>query len=353
MNREPVKLALLVAASLLVSAALGLAIWSGYAAWRKPGLRGRELNRAAWEASFTERGLAVPPAGPREGYWGRRLGAKLPDPRTGWREREVSLPGLLEIDADGFQHDTSGAAGAARIVVFGGSVAFGAYASSINTTWFHALRLELERAGTPADIVVVAAGAWKSVQELRALRAHGSGLRPDLVVFLDGLNDLTNGATARALFGERVPTRDGSEWTVFYHSHDYDERVALYLDNVARAAREGRRLGGDVLVVLQPSLVERARLSPLEEHLLARSLEPHASAKALRDSYEAMRRGLRGRAAAGALHFQDASKLFDAERATTFSDLWHFSDAGHALLARAMAREIEPILRARARASGS
>jgi hypothetical protein len=163
-------------------------------------------------------------------------------------------------------------------------------------------------------------------------------------VFLDGLNDLTNGATSRTLFGQRTATGDGSEWTPQYHAHDYEQRVADYLTIIGGAAELSARLGARMLVVLQPSLAERAHRTRTEERLLDGALIPHTSAEALTRSYEAMREGLRARAASGALRFLDCSRIFDQERATTFSDLWHFSDIGHEILGQAMAREIAPML---------
>lgn len=46
---------------LCVPALAGLGLWRGYLAFRP--LSGEELNRAAWEATFRERGLPVPPHG--------------------------------------------------------------------------------------------------------------------------------------------------------------------------------------------------------------------------------------------------------------------------------------------------
>jgi hypothetical protein len=100
-----------------------------------------------------------------------------------------------------------------------------------------------------------------------------------------------------------------------------------------------------VLVVLQPSLAERARPTAIEAELLERSLVPHESAAALQRSYQAMRDGLGALERSGLLVFLDCSRAFDGERATTFTDLWHFSDFGHRLLGTAMAAEIAPILR--------
>jgi hypothetical protein len=309
--------------------------------------RGQDLNRAAWELSYTERGLGVPPQGPREGYWGSRLKGKTPDPQLAWREAAIQVPDLLDIDADGLQHYRGGKADAPRVLVLGGSVAFGAYASEISKTYFHVLGEQLARSGTPADITVMASGAWKSIQDLTALERHGPRLKPDVVVFLNGLNDLSNGATWEALYGQPTETHDGSEWTVLYHAGDYELRAADYLRNMRDAADLCSQWQAELLIVLQPSLAERGSLTRIEEQLLAGSLRSADAAQAYRTSYQSIRLGLRDLGRRPRCHVLDASRLFDAEPATTFTDLWHFADPGHEILGRAMARQIGAILRSR------
>ena len=55
-----------------------------------------------------------------------------------------------------------------------------------------------------------ASGAWKSSQELKAFLLYSQNYKPNLVIFLNGLNDLTNGATSKALFGEKTQTTAGA-----------------------------------------------------------------------------------------------------------------------------------------------
>jgi len=83
---------------------------------------GEPLNRMAWEANFTERGLLVPPGGPRDGYWGARMPPQVKDPDIGWFEAEAPLPGLVEEDAAGLQR--MGPPDVPRhLLILGGSVA--------------------------------------------------------------------------------------------------------------------------------------------------------------------------------------------------------------------------------------
>ncbi len=335
------KIALAVATTALFGGG-GLLVLSHLRAGREAGM---DLNARAWSASYRERGATPPEQGPREGYWGARLGAKIGDPWLGWREPEKHLPGLLEIDAAGRQSWRSAGERRTRIAIVGGSVAFGAYASSIDATYYAVLGRSLERDGHPAEITVLAAGAWKSIQELNAITLYLREEQPDWVILLDGLNDLTNGATADSLYGQRVETADGSPWNELYHAHDYEARVTSYLQHVEQVVARAEQNGARILVVLQPSLAERASLTALEAELLRGSLLPHTSAAALTGSYAAIRDGLEElEERREGVRFLDASRLFDDMPETTFADLWHFSDFGHRRLGEAISKKLAPLI---------
>lgn len=337
---------------LLVGGLLALGAWvtAALLVWRivDPPSSGQALNQEAWQASFLERGEPVPATGPREGPWGSRLAAAVADPATAWRLAPQVEPGLLDIDARGWQHWCPGSPPTRALALVGGSVAFGAYASSIDATYFAVLGRALEARGQPTAVRVISAGAWKSSQELAALERDLGSLDIDLVVLLDGLNDLTAGASAQTLHGEQVETEDGSSWRVLYHRHDYSERIAAYLANVERSARVAADDGVPLLVALQPALFERVPRTPLERRLLTDSLMPHASLEVLQTSYAALRGGL---AAVVARHpnasYYDASRVFGGEASTVFADLWHFADAGHRILGEALAKELAPLLATR------
>jgi lysophospholipase L1-like esterase len=308
--------------------------------------RGKNLNKTAWEASYTERKQPVPESGPREGYWGSRVGIGEPDTLLVWRDSEVHISGLIEVGRDGLQRYQSAVQGKRkrRIVILGASTASGAYASSIRTTYFNIIGKRLEELGMPSDIDVFAAGAWKSSQEIKALERYLQSARPDVVVFLDGLNDMTNGATSRLLFGEPYKTANGVAVDSLYHSHDYAQRAADYLQNMALARELTAARNIDMLVVLQPSLNERTRRTPIEDKLLAASLVPHASSQALTTSYDAIRNSLTLLSKVKNAPFFDCSKVFDAEKETVFADIWHFSDFGHQILGKVVADKIAGIL---------
>jgi len=301
-----------------IPAAGVMSLWLAHRRLVKPS--GEKLNRMAWEATFRERGLPVPPGGPRDGYWGARMPAQTRDAELGWREAEAHLPGLVEEDAAGMQRmDRPDAR--RHLLILGGSVAWGAYASSIETTYFARLARGLAERGWPVRITVLAAGAWTSEHELKALRLRGLALAPDAVLILDGLNDFTQGT--------------GTE----------DERVEGYLTRMREARDLARAQGIGVVFALQPMLLHKTH-SALEERILELSLDATAEAR-LRRGYARIGAGLRELAQQEGTAFIDCSGVFDAERATTFTDLWHFPDPGHALLADRLAPALLPMLASR------
>lgn len=282
---------------------------------------GKKLNRAAWEASFEERRLPVP-SGPRDGFWGGKMPPWVRHPELGWHEAEAHLPGLVEEDANGMQRvRVEGAE--AHVLILGGSVAWGAYASRIEETYFAHLARLLGEAGLPANVTVLAAGAWTSENELKALRFHGPGLRADVVVFLDGLNDLTQGP-------ERAE----------------HERVRRYLAHLHEGRDVAQTQGATVLIALQPTLTDKRRKTAYEKRILELMGDKVAMVPS---AYEYMRVGLRGLEDDRGTRFADCSDAFSRERATTFTDIWHFADPGHRLLGRCLADGLVPMLHARSR----
>jgi hypothetical protein len=303
--------------SLPVAAAFGLLLF-----WRSLNLdlpSGKKLNRAAWEASFLERDLPAPPGGPRDGYWGSRMPPWTRDPEIGWHESEVHLPGLVDQDALGVQRlEVEGARW--HLLIVGGSVAWGAYASSIEHTYFAELARRLAGAGHPVRVSVLAAGAWTSDNELRAFRSRGRALRADVVLFLDGLNDLTQGKGA-------------SE----------DERVRRYLDHLHEARDLAQTAGAVPVIALQPTLVLKRRRTRIEERILELMAD---KAALVPTAYPRMLTGLRGLVASGpGTRIVDCSSALSGETATTFTDIWHFADPGHHLLAECLEAGLEPVLR--------
>ena len=206
----------------------------------------------------------------------------------------------------------------ASVLILGASVAWGAYASTLAETYFAHLADELRRAGTPVDVTVVAAGARTSDNKLKALRLHAPGLRPDDVVFLDGLDDLTEAPEA-------------SENT----------RVLRYLDHLHEGRDVAETLGARVLIALQPVLLGKRHKTRIERRILQLMSKDVAFVPT---AFPRMRVGVRG-LEDERTRFVDCSDAFSGEAATTFTDIWHFADPGHRLLSRCLAEGLVPMVR--------
>jgi len=308
------------------------------------GQAGRDVNRAAWIASYEERGLEVPD-GPRDGFWQDKIPKRVPNADLGWQETAVDLPGQITIDENGWQYYRSRGTARHKLLILGGSVAFGAYASSEEQAYFTRLGRILDAdPRTASDIVVFASIAWKSTQELSAFVTRTQEVDPDWLILINGLNDLTNGANAKALYSQRTETLDGSRWTLDYHELDYLARASEYATNIAKMLTVAEQRDIEMMVVLQPALSERRAMTLIEADLFRRVEERYGSRGHLREAHQAVRRGLEIIRSQSDVQILDASRLFDDEPQTTFTDMWHFADPGHALLADAIAARLIPLL---------
>lgn len=300
----------------------------GYYLYQKfmPTRGGVKLNQAAWEASYLEYGNEIPQMGPREGYWGARINPEVPNLLMHHHERKVHFPGLVETDEWGIQHYSSGKSDELRILIVGGSVAFGAYASDISHTYFARLAETFNSKGYPVDITVLAAGGWTSFNELAALRFHGPRLRPQVVIFVNGLNDLTQ------------------------INRESSFPIKGYIENMQAARSFVKKIGASQVVVLQPLLAGKTFKSKLESEILLYGVNP-ADRKAnfdwvaqYRNFYDDMKSELKQKATEDQFLFIDCSAAFNSENKTVFSDFWHFSDKGHQMLSNCIEREMTPLV---------
>jgi len=279
---------------------------------------GVALHRQAWAAGFEERGLDVPD-GPGDGWWSTGLPEQVPDLATGRRMAAVDLGPKAVVDGRGMRHAASpGAAPRARVLVLGASVAFGVAASLEARTYFAELARRLGERGHPVVVDVLSAGGWTSREELAALRDRGLVPRPDLVVVVDGLNDVLLGRPGEG-----------------------PARVQAYLER-ARAMRDAAvAAGARVVFARQPCFLGKRR-SPLEARIAA--VTPELGT--LEREWPNVAAGLAALAAEApaTTTFADTSGCFDGEEPTTFCDVWHFPDPGQALLAEALAGAVAPLL---------
>ena len=274
---------------------------------------GASFQVCAWREAFFARHLAPMPDDAREGL--------SRQPRVAWQwtwgfydKATSDVSSALWVYPDGTQHRVAGYA--RRVLVLGGSVASGWFASDESTTWWALLADDLD-----AEVLNGAYPSARAWDEVRQYDRLAAGFRPDLVLDMNGLNDL--------LF-ERDAEQFGTKQNVRVLDQEQQDAVSARYLAAMRALHE--RAGDRLVVVLQPSVWGKAR-SATEDVILLPHLHPwHTTEAELSATYDAMEAGLRAdgirvlRPRFGSLH--------------TFTDLWHFADPGHAELAGQLARDL-------------
>jgi lysophospholipase L1-like esterase len=281
-------------------------------------LKGKGMNGGAWRASYYERHLPVPAWGPREGYWGDLMPKLAQDTHVGWIDQNIHMPDHVEVDEHGFQWVPDAPHRGPRILILGGSVAWGTYSSNIRRAYFSQMAYHLSHEGHPVEVVVLAAGAWQSTNELNALRYRGLALHPDYVLFLDGMNDLT-------VEGPRP----------------LPERLHTYFETMRQARDLALAHHVHVIFAPQPFLPAKPVKTGMERIILDNA---YPEWETLIDYYNRLRLGVRAMAIPGKADVIDCAGAFNPYRRTVFSDLWHFSDIGNARLGEYLAHRLEPIL---------
>jgi lysophospholipase L1-like esterase len=277
---------------------------------------GYKLREAAWEASFIERHLKVPPGGPREGLRGEGVTPlKCAVSDCNFRK---SVPGIIEVNDDGLQTAGEGGSPYPHILIVGGSVAWGAGASDIANAYFSILYEKLKNEYPDTEISVLAAYGSTSNTDLSSFVRKGLDAKPDVVVFINGLNDLT-------VKGQLRQT-DASD----------------YILNMKTAAWIAERNGIPVVVVRQPFPGGKKFKTDLEKRIMELSNKDYE--KVITPLYKHIGKVLEEMAKAGEIYYIDAADCFQDETATTFNDQWHFSDPGHKLLAERIHAGLAPIM---------
>ncbi len=277
---------------------------------------GYKLRQIAWESSFTERGLNVPPGGPREGIRGEGV-TPLKCAVSDCNFRKL-VPGIIELDDDGLQTAGKSEDPYPHILIVGGSVAWGAGASDIANTYFSQLYGMLKNEYPDTKISVLAAYGSTSNTDLSSFVRKGLDAKPDVVVFINGLNDLT-------VKGQLRQT-DASD----------------YILNMKTAARIAERNGIPTIIVRQPFPGGKKFKTDLEKRIMELSNKDYE--KVITPLYKHIGKVLEEMAKAGEIYYIDAAYCFGDETATTFNDQWHFSDPGHKLLAERIHAGLVPIL---------
>lgn len=280
---------------------------------------GLNLIARAWVATYAERNLSVPPRGPRDGV---ALEKKPPrhDAHTRTKEQPMWVPGFIDVDSEGLQFAQGPSHPKIRLLIVGGSVAFAQYATTTNRTYFNQLSLRLQRKGFSVGICVLATRGWTSIEELSGFLSTGLSLKPDFVLFLDGLNDLTQ-----------------------FPNLPEHERVQNYLNRLRHARDVALKNGIGVIFAPQPFLPQKRIKTELEKAIIRVYSGPFESIESFIADNVSMRLGLQELIIPGKVWLIDCSGVFDEEIYTTFTDIWHFTDVGQAILAQFLANKLSVI----------
>ena len=247
-----------------------------------------------------------------------------------------------------------------RIFVTGGSAAYGLGASSEAQTLSSVLeRILNEEAskttGYRYEVVNTGFPAWSTTQEKILIQQRLVDLHPDIVIMFSGSNDVIWSLRGRdirsfytqmdqnfiTLFNEAHKASGHPEWAIdFPHSEQPVECGKLALvtaRNVEEVASATARVDARVIFALQPNILSTTkRLSKYEQSVLRPHNKPYWNS-----CYEALREEL-GRITASNYQLLDLSRSFGAmdDNTELFIDSYHFVDAGHRLIAQALAEQI-------------
>ena len=119
------------------------------------------------------------------------------------------------------------------------------------------------------------------------------------------------------------------------------KRVEQYLKHMREARDIALAHHIKVIFSPQPFLPEKKTKTGYEVLILA---ESYPRVDRLVKAYNDLRKGLRTLEIPGRVYLEDCSGAFNKRSKTVFADIWHFSDIGHAILAKRLARDLAPIL---------
>lgn len=319
-----------------------------------------------------------PPARPEEVIGGDELAALVrPDPFLVHRLAAGARTAHVRTNEWGLRGgpiDARPAEGRSRVLLLGGSVAFG-YAAPDESQTLAALlaeelgpEVEVLNAGVPGYVAAQGALAWHV--ELHRLGAQ-------VIVTLDGANDAHAALVAgragtplywrparedpslvsllRAWLARRVRASNLGRLVLPQPKVDRErvprpEQVAeSYLRVVTALAEAATARGARVLAVLQPTLAceDPSDLSEYERAVLAHQERLRRGQSAYTaECLEALAAGLDGARVAG-LATLDARRLHGPPGETLYLDECHPSAAGRRLLARRIAASLRPLLAGR------
>lgn len=274
-------------------------------------------------------------------------------------------------------------AGLVRVLLLGGSVAWGTGASGDDATIAAGLQHELAARWEPARVEVINAGylGYTTFQEALFYQLLADDLRPDAVVALDGFNDfreammhgaadardcslaaakqaaasrpaglpgllpaprqwLRQSAIADGLYMQLATRGFVPPWPAHTDAALVAQTVAIWRRNLTALATMARQRNTPCFFALQPALgIGRKTLTAEEQDAVRREAlrwtqDPVAG---LRLYFDRARRQLAVLASETGCVAADLTDVFDAETGTIYVDPCHTGNRGHALIARRLA----------------
>lgn len=283
----------------------------------------------------------------------------------------------LTINAQGYRGapwSRDKRAGVQRVVLLGGSTAFGHGASDDAHTPAAAMEAALNAGSRMRwEVLNAAVMTYDSRQELVQLTTELVHYAPDWVVVLDGWNDfyhagleapdrplfhLMHREVERALARGRDRLRGLIAWSAVYRGierrrdrrpdttrtfgryADRPDALAAYSANLRGICRTARAHGARCLLAAQPELFQRrAPVPPVEQAMRdAKGAEGYADYAAAR--YPRFVAAARTVATAEDAAFTDMTTLFDATNDVLFTDRVHVNDEGSRRLGQHLAHTL-------------
>jgi len=257
-----------------------------------------------------------------------------------------------------------------RIFLTGASTAFGAGASSNDTTIGGYLEAYLNEAvplrDVRCEVITAAASGWSSTHERILIENRLVELEPDIVISFSGHNDVFWSAVGRnslwfrgfqddyflVLLNSALAANSAEEFPSQDPGVGTPAGPAKAAERLARNVECGhyvlRKIGADYLFALQPVLGLSQKARTRREQQIAEVARSHVWFIQMQDFYQEFRRSLRSLEQPG-LHFSDGTSIFDTcgDDIEIFFDTVHFGDRGNDLIAQYLRGEVLAIIRRR------
>ncbi len=280
-----------------------------------------------------------------------------------------------------------------RLVLLGGSVAFGYGATSDETTICGYLKQMLRQENTKYEVINLAVQGYKSIHELFLFETFVLKLKPDILVILDGYNDLCwpsdivakdrivpdfpiywdkieslfAGSTS---FGGRLATKVISASLVYnlmeksafirflktcllfrsdapsiiYKINNSDDKpiIDAWVGNINNIALLSKTYAIKPVVFMQPIALDGKKLTHSEKTIVSKYFKGEEQYKtAMVKRYNIAADSMRKTFDKAGVLFIDGRDVFNGEERSIYFDIAHFSDLGNKLIARKICEHID------------